>query len=52
MSLFAKIPKWSPKIGTLAIPKLWRLIFFSNQIYFENAMKISYIPQKDLFKDV
>ncbi len=46
------LPSGSPKIGTLVVPKLWRFVSFSNQVCYENAGAIFYIPQKDLSNDV
>jgi hypothetical protein len=46
------LPNGSPKIKTLVVPKLWRLISFSNQVFFENARAISYSLQKDLSNGV
>jgi hypothetical protein len=47
-----KLPLGSPKIGTLVVSKLWTIIFLSNQVFFENARAISYIPQKDLSNNI
>jgi hypothetical protein len=48
ISLFLGLSSGSPKIGTLVVPKLWMLISFSNQVFFENVRTISYNPQKEL----
>ncbi len=48
MSFFPK----SSKIGTFVIPKLWMLIYFSNQICFENVKEISYSLQKNHSNDL
>ncbi len=46
-------PSGSPKIGTLAIPKLQTFISFSNQVcFFGNAMAMPYSLQKDLSNGV
>ncbi len=31
------LPSGSPKTGTLVVPKLWMLISFSNQVYFDRV---------------
>jgi hypothetical protein len=36
----------SLKIRILVISKLWRLISFSNRVFFKNSRAIFYIPQK------
>jgi hypothetical protein len=33
----------SPKTTTLVVPKLWKLISFSNKVFFQNVTLISYI---------
>jgi hypothetical protein len=45
-------PSESPKIGTLVVPKIWMLIFFSNQACFEHVMAIIYNLQKNLSNNV
>ncbi len=40
------------KIEILIVPKLWTIIFSSNQIYFENEKIILYSPYKDLSNGV
>ncbi len=46
------LPTESPKIKIFIISKLWTFIFFSNQIYFENARGIFHSLQKGLFNNV
>jgi hypothetical protein len=46
-----RLPSGSPIIGILVVPKFWIFIFFSNQVCFESARKISYVPSKYLFND-
>ncbi len=38
--------------GIFIVPKIWKLISFSNQVYFANARATSYSPQKDLSNGV
>ncbi len=39
-------------LATFVVPKLWMLISFSNQVYFEKTRKISYSPKKYLSNGV
>jgi len=52
ITFFFEIPKWESQIGTLVVPKIWKLISFSNQIFLKHAKEISYNLQKDLSNSV
>jgi len=42
----------SPKIGTFVVPRVWRLISFSNQFYFANERVKPYSPKKTFSNSV
>ncbi len=42
----------NPKTGTLIVPKLWTLISFSNQVFFECAKTLSYSSLKYLSNNI